>query len=73
MSTSRKELETAACIPTHGKEIHFGLSALAPAAPCTQLRSFINSVIDGASRRPLEKQGQERDGAKCMNESMLSE
>lgn len=28
-----------------------------PAAPCTQLHSFINSVIDGASRRPLPGTG----------------
>lgn len=73
---SRKELETAACLPAHGKEIRFGRTLHAAiSAPCTQLHPFISSVIDGAFCHPLslEKQGQEGEAAERMNESLLSE
>lgn len=50
----QKELETAACVPAHGKEIRFGLSTLYKPCPArSSVHSLIHSVIDGASPHPL--------------------
>lgn len=42
---SRKELETAACLPAHGKEIHFGLST-SPHTAHSSVHSLVQSLME---------------------------